>query len=150
MCGHAECEHSLGPGSHCTACDREMVIKRQNAERVPMVKGRPLAERLEMRRANTRNFRKNNPDGQLRLELLKYGVTVEWYRAKEWEQQSLCAVCGHPETAMRNGKVRRLAVDHDHETGKARGLVCMACNLQLATLENVEWRKKAETYLTCH
>jgi len=120
MCGHAECEHSLGPGSHCTVCDREMVIKRQNAERVPMVKGRPLAERLEMRRANTRNFRKNNPDGQLRLELLKYGVTVEWYRAKEWEQQSLCAVCGHPETAMRNGKVRRLAVDHDHETGKAR------------------------------
>ena len=93
MCGHAECEHSLGPGSHCTVCDREMVIKRQNAERVPMVKGRPLAERLEMRRANTRNFRKNNPDGQLRLELLKYGVTVEWYRAKEWEQQSLCAVC---------------------------------------------------------
>lgn len=125
-------------------------IKRQNAERMPMVLGRPEAERLEMRRNNSRNFRLNNPDGQLRITIAKYGVTVEWYRAKELEQHNGCAICGQPETATRNGKVMRLAVDHNHETGEARGLLCRACNRRLANLEDVAWRGRAEAYLRCH
>lgn len=124
-----------------------MEIKRQNAERMPMVVGGPESERLEMRRANQRNFRLNNPDGQLAIELVKYGVTVAWYREKEAEQHGLCAVCGCPEKAMRNGKVKRLAVDHNHVTGDARGLVCQACNMVLAWLENAEWRARADAYL---
>jgi hypothetical protein len=115
-----------------------------------MVKGRPEAERLEMRRANQRNFRRNNPDGQLRLELLKYGVTVAWYRLKELVQGKVCAICGQHETAVRNGRAMRLAVDHNHTTNEARGLLCRACNRRLATLEDSEWRAKAEAYLAAH
>ena len=121
--------------------------RRQNAERIPAKKGRSQAEIVEMRRANTRNFRENNPDGQLSHELKKYGVTVEWYRAQEAIQRKLCAVCGLPERAKRGGKVKRLAVDHDHATGRARALVCQMCNMHLAWLEDVTWRPQADAYL---
>jgi hypothetical protein len=112
-----------------------------------MVKGRALEERREMKRANQRNFRINNPDAQLQIELRRYGVTVNWYRAREQAQHGLCAICGQPETAKRNGKVKRLSVDHDHCTGQARGLICQACNCKLAVIEDVDWYSKATAYL---
>jgi hypothetical protein len=38
-----------------------------------------------------------------------------------------------------------LSVDHDHKTGKVRGLLCMRCNAELAWLE--EHREEALAYL---
>jgi hypothetical protein len=43
-------------------------------------------------------------------------------------QGNRCAICKQPETQMRDGKIKALAVDHDHETGWLRGLLCSACN----------------------
>jgi len=40
------------------------------------------------------------------------------------QQRNVCAICGKPETAERNGKPRSLAVDHCHDTEKVRGLLC--------------------------
>ena len=40
------------------------------------------------------------------------------------QQRNVCAICGKPETAEHNGKPRWLAVDHCHDTGKVRGLLC--------------------------
>lgn len=53
--------------------------------------------------------------------------------AKMWkEQDGLCAICHRPETAvMRHGIVQSLAVDHDHETGEVRRLLCQRCNTGL-------------------
>jgi Autographiviridae endonuclease VII len=82
-------------------------------------------------------------DWHLRRE---YGVTVEWYRAKEVEQQGLCAICRRPERQRRNGKLKRLAVDHDHETGKARALLCSSCNMKVGVLEDSAWRAQANEY----
>ena len=46
-------------------------------------------------------------------------------------QNGLCAICQQPETKQRNGKKFELAVDHDHETGAVRALLCSHCNYAL-------------------
>ncbi len=47
----------------------------------------------------------------------------------------------------RNGNKRRLAVDHNHKTGKVRGLLCRICNLKLHAIEDVGFAGKAQLYL---
>ena len=61
----------------------------------------------------------------------EYGITIEDYDAMASGQGNVCASCGQPETRMLKGKIVRLCIDHCHETGKIRGLLCGACNLGL-------------------
>jgi hypothetical protein len=70
----------------------------------------------------------------LRLRL-DYGITVEKYDALLQEQGGHCACC--PE--VHNGG-KRLFVDHDHETGQIRGLLCARCNLTLGTAGDCVYR----------
>lgn len=46
-------------------------------------------------------------------------------------KRGVCAICEKPE--MVSG--RRLAIDHNHKTGKIRGLLCSRCNMFLGQLE---------------
>lgn len=72
----------------------------------------------------------------------RYGITDEEY-IKMWkEQKGKCALCGKElEDAY-------LDVDHNHKTGKVRGLLCRGCNLQLDELfENNVTVGKLEEYL---
>lgn len=57
-----------------------------------------------------------------------YGVTLADYDEMLENQGNGCAICGM--TPSENG--RRLFVDHDHNTGKVRGLLCSKCNSGLA------------------
>ncbi len=72
----------------------------------------------------------------------RYGLTVVEYDAMLEAQGGLCAICGKKEPADRN-----MAVDHDHETGQIRSLLCTPCNVRLHALENEQWRAAAEAYL---
>ena len=74
----------------------------------------------------------------------KYGLTQEEYLAMIEEHGGLCAMCGNPERLP--GK--SLSIDHDHVTGKVRGLLCFICNTRLAILENAEFMASAREYLT--
>ena len=85
---------------------------------------------LRRREYNRQSQRRNN------LKRL-YGITVEQYEQLLTKQRGVCAVCG-----KRNKKIR-LHVDHDHVTGKVRGLLCTGCNLSLGRLEN-KWDKLHE------
>jgi hypothetical protein len=62
-----------------------------------------------------------------------FGMTLEDYDLKLQSQQGLCAVCQKPETDIdkRTGLVRRLSVDHNHQTGQIRKLLCSGCNMAL-------------------
>ena len=51
-------------------------------------------------------------------------------------QAGKCAICDRSETHMRNGKVKALAVDHDHKTGKIRALLCFDCNTGLGKFQD--------------
>ena len=77
----------------------------------------------------------------------KYGVTLESYNILLEKQGGGCAVCGVAKAG--NGKGDKyLDVDHNHTTGKVRGLLCRRCNLTLGVLErNRERIIKIEEYL---
>ncbi|AQX82044.1 hypothetical protein BWO91_06290 [Plantibacter flavus] len=59
-------------------------------------------------------------------------MTAEQYRAMHADQQGACAICR--KTEAQNGKA--LAVDHDHETGRVRGLLCDQCNIALGRFQD--------------
>lgn len=65
-----------------------------------------------------------------------YGLTVEEYEALLDEQGGLCAICQRPERAQRAGRTMRLPVDHDHTTGRIRGLLCHSCNRAIGLLQD--------------
>ena len=52
-----------------------------------------------------------------------YGITPAIYEALLIKQHGACAIC-----RKKNLGTRRLAVDHNHTTGKIRGLLCAKCN----------------------
>lgn len=60
----------------------------------------------------------------------RYGLSPDDYHRMLEAHKGLCAVCRKPETAKsRDGGVtRRLCIDHEHGTGRVRGLLCVACN----------------------
>lgn len=73
-----------------------------------------------------------------RYELKRdFGITLEQYQIMEESQQHRCAVCKEPETIeYAPGKISRLCVDHDHDTGRIRGLLCKRCNRAIGLLRD--------------
>lgn len=63
-----------------------------------------------------------------------YGLSVAKYAEMLEQQDGVCAVCERGETMLQKGRVQSLSVDHDHETGRVRGLLCHACNVALGML----------------
>ena len=56
----------------------------------------------------------------------RYGITVEMYEKKLAEQGGLCAICHQPPNPK--FRITKLVVDHDHEHGRLRDLLCDKCN----------------------
>lgn len=75
--------------------------------------------------------------------LRKYNMTCQEYLDKIEKQGGCCEICGCPD----NGD-RSLAVDHDHNTGQVRGLLCGKCNGGIGLLkDNAGLLRKAINYL---
>jgi hypothetical protein len=82
---------------------------------------------------------------RLRKVAFSYGVDGETYARMLREQNGVCALCKKPET-MRNRE--NLCVDHDHATGRVRGLLCQKCNQGLGYLgDTVESLEAAIAYI---
>lgn len=64
-----------------------------------------------------------------------YGMTLEQYRELDAAQGGVCAICRQP-PAKRGYTSNRLHVDHDHQTGRVRGLLCEHCNHAIGKLED--------------
>ncbi len=71
-----------------------------------------------------------------------YGITEAEYWAIYEAQGRCCAIC-----KKATGTVRRLAVDHNHETGKVRGLLCKTCNYVVLGRYTAEALQRAIDYL---
>ncbi len=67
----------------------------------------------------------------------RFGMSLEAYNLLKCLQRNRCSICGN---------VRKLFVDHDHETGKVRGLLCGGCN---GAIGNLNGRlRSAEEYIS--
>lgn len=83
--------------------------------------------------------------------LAAYGLTVDDYDSLLQQQGGACAICRRPERTTRNGKLLRMPVDHDHETGAVRGILCHSCNRAIGFLgEDVAIVQETVAYLLRH
>lgn len=100
---------------------------------------------IDVYRARERASKKKYNRGTLLLT--KYGLSPEEYRRMEKEQKGLCFLCNQLPDSTRS-----LAVDHDHETGKVRRLLCNRCNTAIGSLQHSPalLRKAAEYLETDH
>jgi hypothetical protein len=78
-----------------------------------------------------------------------YGLTLEDYERLLAAQGGVCAICESPPGANGGPGTRRfLAIDHNHATGKIRGLLCHHCNVAIGYLhEDLKLFDKARAYL---
>lgn len=59
----------------------------------------------------------------------KFGITTEQY-ARLYPPGVQCEICGVSESVLA-GQKARLVIDHDHKSGRIRGVICNSCNLAL-------------------
>ena len=89
-------------------------------------------------------------EGMQRIRAARMDQRKELYQELYDAQEGRCAICGvhDSEKVARSGRVRRMALDHDHLTGVTRGLLCTACNVMLGHAEdNPDRLEKGARYL---
>ena len=97
-----------------------------------------------------RLFVLNNPE-KIKLHRLKcslkkrYKLTLDQYNEMYRKQESKCGICGIHESKI----TKKLNIDHNHKTGKARELLCQKCNVALSYFENFDSKPFLE-YLNKH
>ena len=95
-----------------------------------------------------------NPDIEYERNLQRsFGMNLDEYLQKFKNQNGVCAICEKEETTTngKSGIVRRLAVDHCHNSNKIRDLLCNRCNITLGKIEDsVELLQKMINYLNKH
>ena len=102
--------------------------------------------RDEQRERNRRHAKRDPNYWRDRSLRHVYGITLADFDAMLARQGGVCAICG---TDRPRGRAGRLHVDHCHDTGRVRGLLCHACNTGLGHFgDSLERLRAATTYLT--
>ena len=111
------------------------------------------ANNLEYRKAHKELSRKiandynhRHPDKydarKHRARIKKYGITEEYFQSLLDFQNGVCAICGEPNPTC---------IDHNHETGEVRGLLCQDCNFAIGVMRDNPARfRNAATYLEAY
>lgn len=119
----------------CSACKQMLptteFVRSSSTARGYKTRCRSCRKRLEPRNPETarRWYRANLERTRSYRRFRMYGVSEVEYQALVQEQGGRCAICRNPPEGRGKGGV--LVVDHDHETGAVRGLLCGLCNMGL-------------------
>jgi len=76
-------------------------------------------------------YLKNKDRAYHRFLKNKYGISLDEYNEMLKEQNNSCYICGKHESEQK----KRLNVDHNHQTGKVRALLCVTCNTSLGLMK---------------
>jgi hypothetical protein len=129
-------------GYYCRECRNEK--QRQYWANLPI----EVRRSRQMKSEAQKRYRENNLEktkliarkGHIKR---KFGITLEEYDLMLNSQNGVCAIC---QLTCDSGY--SLAVDHNHKTGKIRGLLCKNCNTAIGLLkENTDVMIKAVQYL---
>ncbi len=115
--------------------------------KTPRVRSGRKAVCLVCTNKESRQYRKDNPSFERSQTLKKaWGLSLEAFESWSEQQNNVCAICQNP-----NGWRKHLVVDHNHETGNLRGLLCDRCNRAIGFFEdNPALLRKAALYLEKH
>lgn len=104
------------------------------------------------RRSYLKAYRAANPKKEKERTLRSdFDIGIREYEAMIVAQNGKCAICNQIETTKRRGKDVALSVDHCHETGAIRGLLCNNCNNGLGQFkDNAQNLLNAVAYLAKH
>jgi DNA-binding transcriptional MerR regulator len=93
-----------------------------------------------------KRYYQEHKKSELSRALVKnYGITLEDKKEMLESQDNKCAICGEKLTLLGRGT----HVDHDHETGRIRAILCNKCNAMLGNAnEDIEILQKAIKYLS--
>lgn len=132
---------------HCKVC-RCAKAKAYYGANAEAVKARARGwyhANIDQARARHRQHRKDNPKAHLKSHYkLRYGLTTEDVQAQVAAQGGNCAICIR---SLVDIPERHVHVDHDHNTGAVRGVLCHWCNVRLGGIEaNPGWLEAALAY----
>ena len=144
ICGKEDCDKLTHSRGLCQSHYRTALrLTRNGGRKVPGPAPDPSKTRSRHNSNNPNRLRDYDMNRKKNL-LQNYGLTVEQYAEMVSTQSYLCGICGvdfRVESRMPH-------VDHDHVTGKVRGILCHNCNLMLGQAkDNVETLKNAIAYL---
>lgn len=131
------------------ARERQRKWREANRDRVNELRRNSYGRHAERERRAAREWAGKNKESQRALYLKRaYGLTVEQYEALG----NRCGICGAEQgNANRtngDGKPYRLHVDHCHDTGRIRGVLCINCNMGIGYFKHdIELLRKAIEYL---
>jgi hypothetical protein len=136
------------------AWNREWRKRREKED--PEFKARARANEKAYRARNPEKVRTKNQATNEKFAVARrnsnlkklYGITHADYERMLVEQGGCCAICGTPAPV---GIKKYFSVDHDHETGRVRQLLCDLCNNGLGRFkDDIDLLKKAVAYLERH
>lgn len=152
-----------GLKSHCRKCcaDRQREYRERNpdvwfkwaaanAEHLKAKDAQRYRADPEAEKNRVRVYQAKNPAKRAHWEdvtkLKKYGLTPQDRDALLSRQGGLCAICS---VTLTRGRTKTgMQVDHDHDTGKVRGLLCLGCNVLLGDFRNTPaFIERAISYL---
>lgn len=96
-------------------------------------------------REKVKRYQDGHPEMRLAQRVKQYGLTLDDYKELQKKQNGKCAICG---AEIGNSEGDRLYVDHNHKTGKVRGILCSNCNIGIGKFhDNISLLKRAIEYL---
>lgn len=110
--------------------------------------GRRHSACKECDKARVKARHQTNPQRTKNNDLKRmYGITLQEHQEMYENQSGRCAIC----KKEGDGKWKKLCVDHDHETGKVRQLLCRRCNMVLGQVyDNISLLEEHIKYLKKH
>jgi len=104
------------------------------------------AEFREKKKAEVREYNARKPHIKQAQRLSMYGLTINDHSDLVKKQDGKCAICGLQPS--NENKYNQFYIDHNHTTGKIRGLLCNKCNFAIGHFnDSIDILKNAIKYL---